>query len=72
MKLGPAIKLGNKNKTTSKKIDNDFMLANCDVTVIFPIFDHLQQFETPIPDAWYIKLTFSLMVTFYFTKTEHL
>ena len=38
MKLGPVTKLDKRNKITSKKIDNDVMLANCDVIVIFPIY----------------------------------
>ena len=33
MKLGPVTKLNKRNKTTSKKIDDDFMSANCDVIV---------------------------------------
>ena len=38
MKPGPVTKLGKRNKKPSKKIDNDFMSANCDVIVIFPIY----------------------------------
>ena len=38
MKLGAVTKLDTKNKTTSKKIDDDVILANCDVIVIFPIY----------------------------------
>ena len=37
MKLEPATKLDKRNTSTSKKIDNDVMLANCDVIVFFPI-----------------------------------
>ena len=40
MKLGPVNKLDQRNTTTSKnvkKIDDDVMLVNCDVIVIFPI-----------------------------------
>ena len=39
MKLGPVNKLDNRNKTMSKKFDDDVMLANCDVIVIFSIYD---------------------------------
>ena len=42
MKLGPVTKLDKRNKATSKKIDNDVMLANCEFIVIFPIYG---QFE---------------------------
>ena len=39
MKLGAAIKLDNKrNKTTSKKFDDNVMSENCDVIAIFPIY----------------------------------
>ena len=38
MKRGPETKLDKRNKTTSKKIDDDVMSENCDVTVIFPIY----------------------------------
>ena len=38
MKLGPVTKLDKRNKTTSKKFDNDVMLENCDVIVIFSIY----------------------------------
>ena len=37
MTLGPVTKLGMRNKTTSKKFDDNVMSANCDVIVIFPI-----------------------------------
>ena len=37
MKLGPVTKLDKRNKTTSKKFDDDFMSTNCDVIVIFLI-----------------------------------
>ena len=39
MKLGPVTKPDKRNKTTStKKMDDDVMSENCDVTVIFRIF----------------------------------
>ena len=38
MKLGPVIKLDNRNKTTSKKLDDDVMSENIDVIAIFPIY----------------------------------
>ena len=43
MKLGPVTKLDKRNKTTTRKIDDGFILTNCDVIVIFQIFG---QFET--------------------------
>ena len=38
MKLGTETKIDKRNKTTSKKFDDDVMLENCDVIVIFPIY----------------------------------
>ena len=38
MKLGPVTKIDKKNKTTSKKFDDDVMSRNCDVIAIFPIY----------------------------------
>ena len=35
MKLGPVTKLDEKNTTTSKKFDDDVVLANDDVIVTF-------------------------------------
>ena len=37
MKLGPVTKLNKENRATSKKIDDDVMLASYDVIVIFVI-----------------------------------
>ena len=47
MKLGPVTKLDKKNKTTSKKLGNDVMLKNCDVIVIFPIYDQFGAIRKP-------------------------
>ena len=38
MKLGPVTKPDKRNKTMSKKFDDDVMLGNCDVIVILPIY----------------------------------
>ena len=35
MKLRPLTKLDKRNKTTSKKFDDDVILENCDAIVIF-------------------------------------
>ena len=39
MKLGPVTKLDNRNKTTSKKFDDDAMSENRNFIAIFPIND---------------------------------
>ena len=73
MKLGPVTKLDKRNKTTSKKIDNDVISKNCDVVIIFPIYDRFGAIRKPdsgrIVCKTYIFI-FSLIVTFYLTKTE--
>ena len=71
MKLGPVTKLDKRNKTTSKTFDNDIMSTNCDITVIFSIYGQFGATGSWIPDALSIKLTFSLTLTFYLTKTEN-
>ena len=49
---------------------DDVMLANCDVIVVFPIYGQFGESRSRIPDAWFVKFTFSLIVIFYLTKTE--
>ena len=39
MKLEPVTKLDMTNKTTLKKFGDNVMSVNCDVIVIFPIYD---------------------------------
>ena len=38
MKLGAVTKPDKKNTATSKKFDDDVILANCDAIVYFPIY----------------------------------
>ena len=38
MELGPVTKIDKRNTVILKKFDNDLILANCDVIVIFPIY----------------------------------
>ena len=47
IKLGTVTKLGKRNKTTSKKIDNDVMLENCDVIDILPIYAQFRAIWKP-------------------------
>ena len=64
MKLGPVTTL---DKTTSKKIDVDAMSENDDVIAISSQFGAIR-----IPDSGHIVCNlFSLIVTFYLTKTEN-
>ena len=59
MKLGPLTKLDKRNTTMPKKIDDDVMSANCDIIVIFSIYDQFGAIGSRILDAWSVKLTFS-------------
>ena len=47
MKLGPVTKLDNKNKTRSKKVDNDVISEYCDVIAIFPIYNESGAIRKP-------------------------
>ena len=56
MRLGPETKFGNRNKTTSRTFDDDVMSENCEAGFL----THIS-----------VKLIFSLIVNFYFTKNEN-
>ena len=47
MKLGPVTKIDKKNKTTSKKFDDDVMSTKCDVIFTFLIYDQLGAIQKP-------------------------
>ena len=47
MKLGPVTKINKRNKTTSKKFDDEVMSVNCDVFVIFPIYSQIEAIRKP-------------------------
>ena len=47
MKPEPVTKLDKTNKTTPKKFDDHFMLANCDVIVIFSIYGYFGAIWVP-------------------------
>ena len=47
MKIGPVTKLDKRNKTTSKKPDDDVMSENCDVIDIFRIFGQFRAVRRP-------------------------
>ena len=57
MKLGPLTKLDKKKTATSKKIDDDIMEANFDVTYFFLIYGQFAAIWNPDTGAWSIKLT---------------
>ena len=47
------------------------MLESCDVIAIFQFTANLEQSESRILDAQSVKLIFSLIGTFYLTKTQN-
>ena len=51
MKLGAVTKPDKKNKTMSKKNNDDAISENCDVIVIFPFTANLEQSQSRISDA---------------------
>ena len=69
MKLGPVTKLDKKNKITSKNLTVTSCWQALTSLSFFIIMTNLDQPGHRIPDAQSVKLTFSLIVTFYLTKT---
>ena len=66
MKLVPVTKLDKRNTAISKKLDNDVILWQSVMSFLFFRFRaNLKQSGSRIPDAWSVKLTFSLTVTLY-------
>ena len=47
MKFRPVTKLDKRNKILAKKFDDDIMSANCDVIVIFLIYDQFGAIQKP-------------------------
>ena len=47
IKLGEVTKLDKRNETTSKKFDDDVMSENCEVIVIFWIFNQFGEVQRP-------------------------
>ena len=72
MKLRPITDIDKRNKVMLKKFDNDVMAANCDVIVIFPIYDQFRASGNCILVRESVKLTFPLRITLYLTKSENI
>ena len=58
MKLRPLTKLDKRNTATCKKLDNDVILANCDIVVIFQINGQFGPIGSRILDASYVNVHF--------------
>ena len=70
MKLGPVTKLDKRNKTTlKKKLGDD--LANCDVIVIFSIYDQFGAIRKPDSECIVCKIYIFINSNLYLTKTEN-
>ena len=67
MKLGPVTKLDKRNVKKKLTMTScwQMLLSN------FRLMTNLEQSGSWIPDAWSVKLKFSLIVTFYLTETEN-
>ena len=57
--------------TTSKSFGVDIISINCNATVSFPIYGQFAAIQNPDSGHMDIKLTCSLTVTFYLSKTEN-
>ena len=68
MKFGPATQFDRRNKAASTKLDNNVILANCDVIVIFLIYDQFGGSRIQMQSE---KFTFLLIAICYLTKTEN-
>ena len=71
MKLGQVTRIDKRNKTTSKKIDDDVISGIFDVIVIFCIFGQFGAVRGRIPETEPAKVMFSAILTFFLTKTEN-
>ena len=69
MKRGPVTKLEKRNKTTSRKIDDD-VISQIVTSLSFLIYGQFGATGSRIPYEESVKRTFSLIITFYLTKTE--
>ena len=69
IKLGPVTKLDKRNKTASNKIDDGVMPKNCDVIVIFSVYDQFVAFRKSDSECIVCKTYIFIIVTFYLTET---
>ena len=72
MKLGPVTKLDKRNKTTSKKFDDDVMSENCDVIVIFPIYGQFGAIRKPDSGRIVCKTYIFINSNLYLTKSDNI
>ena len=70
MKLGPVTKLKKTKHDNVKKLDDDKMFINCDITVILSIYEPTGAIQKLDSGCTECKIYISKTVTFYFTKIE--
>ena len=71
IKLGPVTKLYKRNKRMSKILMMTSVQKIVTSLQVFQFMANLEQSVSQILDAEFAKLMFSLIVTFYVTKTEN-
>ena len=71
MKLGPVTKLDKKNKKRQKHLTMTICQKSLTSLPFFKYAANLEQSESWIPETESMKLIFSLILNFYFAKTEN-
>ena len=71
MKLGPVTKINKRNKTTSKNFARTSFRKIVTSLSFFKFLANLEQSGGWIPDTESAKVMFSIIVTFFLTKTEN-
>ena len=71
MKLGSVTKLDKRNKTTPNKLTITLCRKIVTSLQFFQFTINSEQSRSGIPDAYSVKLIFSLIVTFHLTKTKN-
>ena len=71
MKLEPVTKLDKESTATSKKLTYTSYQQNVTSLLFLQFMANFEQSGSRSPVAWYVKCTFSSVVTFYLTKTEN-
>ena len=71
MRLGQVTEVDMRNMTMSKKLTITLCWQIMASSLFFWFIANLENFGSGIPDAWSVILRFSLIATFYLTKTEN-
>ena len=71
IKHGPVNEPDKRNRTMSKNLTMTSRPKIVTSLSFYRFMVTLEQFGSRIPEEWYAKLTFSLIVTFYLPKTEN-